>query len=108
VPREGQSRSRRVAEVRVRRLQHRRANPRLEQAIDVLTRLVRVVAAQNERMKRNFGVLSGRVEQLNGRVTRGNGRVDQLTKAIMAGRTGDLRRLAQIERRLEALERRLG
>jgi hypothetical protein len=69
-------------------------NERLDQAVDILTRLVRVVAAQNDRMNRNFAALGQRI--------------DRLSKAIMAGRTSDLRRLAAAERRLEALERRLG
>jgi ABC-type transporter Mla subunit MlaD len=68
-------------------------NARLDQAIDVLTRLVRVVAAQNDRVSRSFARL--------------NGRLDRLSKAIMAGRTTDLRRLAVLERRLGAAERRL-
>jgi ABC-type transporter Mla subunit MlaD len=67
-------------------------NERLEQAVNLLTRLVRVVAAQNSRMKQN-----GRVSQ----------RIDRLAKAIMKGRTSDLRRLGAAERRLEALEREL-
>ena len=58
----------------------------------MLTRLVRVVAAQNDRMNRNF-------ERLNGRF-------DRLTKAIVTGRTADLKRLAQLERRVDTLERR--
>jgi hypothetical protein len=68
-------------------------NARLEQAVSLLTRLVRVVAAQNGRMKQQ-----GRVGQ----------RIDRLAKAIMKGRTSDLRRLGAAERRLEALERELG
>src|SRR5438067_13654665 len=61
-------------------------NTRLDQAVDVLTRLVQVVAAQNDRMNRNF-------ERLNGRI-------DRLSKAIMAGRTADLKRFSRLERRI--------
>jgi uncharacterized coiled-coil protein SlyX len=66
---------------------------RLEQAIDVLTRLVRVVALQHERVKHGIG-------QLDSRST-------QLTRSVLIGRTADTRRLTAAERRLEALERRL-
>ena len=68
-------------------------NLRLDQAIDVLTRLVRVVKVQNDRMNRNFGQLGSRL--------------DRLTRSLLAGRTADTRRLAALERRLESLERRL-
>ena len=61
-------------------------NARLDQAVDVLTRLVRVVAAQNDRMNRNFVQL--------------NGRIDRLAKAIMTGRTAGTRRVTRLERRL--------
>ena len=66
---------------------------RLEQAIDVLTRLVRVVAAHNQRVQRSFGRLDSRSTDL--------------TRSLLVGRTADTRRLAAAERRLEALERRL-
>ncbi len=68
-------------------------NARLDQAVDILTRLVRVVAAQNDRMNRNFAQLGVRI--------------DRLSRAIMTGRTQDLRRMSRLERRIEALERRL-
>ncbi len=68
-------------------------NARLDQAVDVLTRLVRVVAAQNGRMNRNFSQLGARL--------------DRVARAIATGRTGDLRRFAQIQRQLETLERRV-
>lgn len=68
-------------------------NARLDQAIDVLTRLVRVVAAQNERINRNFALL--------------NTRLDRMTRAIITGRTADQRRMAHLERRVGALERRV-
>ena len=68
-------------------------NARLDQAIDVLTRLVRVVAVQNDRVNRNFGQLGVRI--------------DRLARSILAGRTADARRLAALERRIETLERKL-
>jgi len=68
-------------------------NARLDQAIDVLTRLVRVVAVQNDRVNRNFGQLGIRI--------------DRLARTILAGRTADTRRLTTLERRLETLERKL-
>ena len=75
-------------------------NARLDQAIDVLTRLVRVVAAQNERMNRNFQHLTNRIDALGARL-------DRFARSVMAGRTADHRRLAVLERRLDTLERRL-
>ena len=68
-------------------------NARLDQAIDVLTRLVRIVAVQNDRVNRNFGQLGIRI--------------DRLARTILAGRTADTRRLTTLERRLETLERKL-
>ena len=68
-------------------------NTRLDQAVDVLTRLVRVVAAQNDRVNRNFGQLGSRF--------------DRLTRSILAGRTTDTRRLTALARHLETMERRL-
>jgi hypothetical protein len=68
-------------------------NTRLDQAIDVLTRLVRIVAVQNDRVNRNFGQLGIRI--------------DRLARTILAGRTADTRRLTALERRLETLERKL-
>src|SRR5262245_32823977 len=67
--------------------------PRLDQAVDVLTGLVRVVKAQNDRMNRNFAQLGERI--------------DRLARSILAGRTADTRRLTALARRVEALERRL-
>lgn len=66
---------------------------RLEQAIDVLTRLVRVVAIQHQRMKHGIGQVDSRSANL--------------TRSVLIGRTADTRRLTAAERRLEALERRL-
>jgi hypothetical protein len=92
----------RLTDVRLRRLDRRMeavevaikgTNARLDQAIDVLTRLVRVVAVQNQRVNRNFGQLGTRI--------------DRMARSILAGRTADTRRLAGLERRLETLERRL-
>jgi prefoldin subunit 5 len=90
----------RLTEQRLRRLEKRmdaledkvrRASARLEESVDVLTRLVRVVKAENEKMNRSFARLGQRM--------------DRLSRAVTEGRTADLRRLATIERRLEALER---
>lgn len=69
-------------------------NARLDQAIDVLTRLVRVVAAQNERMNRNFQHLTSRVDLLGARL-------DRFARSVVAGRTADHRRLAALGRRIE-------
>jgi hypothetical protein len=66
---------------------------RLDQAIDVPTRLVRVVAVQNRRVTRSFALM--------------NARLDRTTRAILKGRTADQRRMSQLERRIHALERRL-
>jgi hypothetical protein len=87
-----------LADERLRRLERRLAalegaagEPRLDQAIDVLTRLVRVVAAHHAQTKRTIAQLGART--------------DRMTRGVATGRTGDLRRLALIERRLLALER---
>ena len=68
-------------------------NARLDQAVDVLTRLVRVVAAQNDRVNRDFGQLGSRL--------------DRLTRSILSGRTSDTRRLTALARHLQMMERRL-
>ena len=65
-------------------------NARLEQVVDVLTRLVGVVAAQGEKFDR----LNERFE-------------DRLTEAILEGRTHDTERVTGLERRVPALEQRL-
>ncbi len=92
----------RLTDERLRRLDRRLAaveeaqqgtNARLDQAVDVLTRLVRVVAVQNDRVNRNFAQL--------------NARFDRLTRAILKGRTADHRRTSSLERRIDALERRV-
>ena len=98
----------RLTDERLRRLERRMAGveeaqrrsnalldetERLDQAVDVLTRLVRVVAMQNGRVTRSFAQL--------------NARLDRTTRAILKGRTADQRRMAQLERRVNALERRL-
>ncbi len=92
----------RLTDTRFRRLERligaveqeqRGTNTRLDQAVDVLTRLVGVVAAQNDRMNRNFDRL--------------NGRFDRLTDAIVKGRTADSRRLTHLERRVDGIEERL-
>lgn len=92
----------RLTEARVRRLERRvtavevavkDTHVRLEQAIDLLTRLVRVVAVLNDRMKRNLGKLDTRQ--------------DRVTQSILAGRTADTKRLTALARRLDTLERLL-
>ena len=97
----------RLTAERLRRLERRMeaaeqaqrgTNARLDQAIDVLTRLVRVVAAQNERMNRNFQNLTHRIDPLGARL-------DRFTRSMMQGRTADHRRLATLARRMETLER---
>lgn len=75
-------------------------NVRLDQAVDVLTRLVRVVAAQNARLNRNFRQLTSRIDALGARL-------DRFTRSVVAGRTADQKRLGVLERRMESLERRL-
>jgi hypothetical protein len=75
-------------------------NARLDQAIDVLTRLVRVVAVQNNRINRNFQYLTHRVDAFGTRL-------DRFARSVVAGRTADHRRLAALERRMGTLERRL-
>ena len=73
--------------------EQRGTNERLDQAVDVLTRLVRVVSAQNDRMNRVFA--------------RCDARLERLTRAILKGRTDDSRRVSRVERRLDIAERRL-
>jgi len=91
-----------LTEARARRLERRVSavesavkdtHLRLEQAIDLLTRLVRVVAVLNDRMKRNLGKLDTRQ--------------DRVTQSILAGRTADTKRLTALARRLDTLERLL-
>ena len=100
----------RLTAERLRRLERRMdaveqaqrgTNARLEQAIDVLTRLVRVVAVQNGRMNRNL-------QQLTTRIDNRGGRLDRFARSVMTGRTTDNRRLVTLGRNMEALERRLG
>jgi hypothetical protein len=80
---------------RLRRLERRldAVEAHLEQATDVLTRLVRIVAV----LHRRYGGTLGAPER----------RVERLTRAVTRGRTADLRRLVQLERRLATLERRV-
>jgi hypothetical protein len=81
-----------LRDARLRRMERRldALEARLEQATDVLTRLVRIVAVLH---RRHGGGPEGRVERL--------------TRAVTRGRTADLRRLTGLERRLAKLERRL-
>jgi hypothetical protein len=112
----GDGKTVRLTDERLRRLEKRMAgveqaqhgtnarldqtNARLDQAVDVLTRLVRVVAAQNDRMNRSFKALDDRLKALSGRL-------DRFARAIMQGRTADTRRLSQLERHVESPERRV-
>jgi len=91
----------RLTDERLRRLQRRLdslereqlgRDERIDQAVDVLTRLVRVVSAQNDRVNRNFARLSARI--------------DQLSRALVMRRTAELRR-SNPPRRRDPLERRL-
>ena len=75
------------AERRVREM-----NAQLDQATEVLTRLVRVVAVQSRDGRKTLD----RIEE----------RVKRLGRAIAKGRTADVRRVTALERRLIALERR--
>ena len=85
----------RLDDVRLRRLERRidAVEGRLEQATDVLTRLVRIVAV----LHRRYG----------GALNAPEGRVARLSRAVTRGRTADHRRLVLLERRLAKLERRL-
>ncbi len=65
----------------------------LDQATDVLTRLVRVVAMQNRQTRKTLDRLEQRIERMH--------------RAVATGRTADLRRVNGLERRLAILERRL-
>jgi len=65
----------------------------LDQATDVLTRLVRVVAVQNRQTRKTLDRLEARIERMY--------------RAIATGRTADLRRVNGLERRIAVLERRL-
>ncbi|MGH7893930.1 MAG: hypothetical protein ACREQL_04630, partial [Candidatus Binatia bacterium] len=65
----------------------------LDQATDVLTRLVRVVAVQNRQTRKTLDRLETRIERMY--------------RAIATGRTADLRRMNGLERRIAVLERRL-
>lgn len=83
-------------EIRTRQAQIAAAGDRLEQAVDVLTRLVRVVAAQKDRSARTVDQVGRRVDQLGARL-------DRLARAIATGRTADTRRLRQLERRIDGI-----
>ena len=85
----------RMREAKLRRLEKRieALDARLDMAIDVLTRLTRVVAVLHHRY--------------NGAMNTPQRRVERLTRAVTQGRTADLRRLTLLERRLTQLERKL-
>jgi hypothetical protein len=88
-----------LAQERLRRLERRLdsterrlrdLNSQLDQATEVLTRLVRVVAVQSRQSRRTLDRLDDRFRRL--------------AREITSGRTADVRRLAAQERRLSALE----
>ena len=85
----------RLRDAKLRRLERRldAAEARVDQAVDVLTRLTRIVAVLHHRY--------------SGAMNTPQRRVERLTRAVTQGRTADLRRLTQLERRLTMLERRL-
>jgi len=85
----------RLRDAKLRRLERRldAAEARIDQAVDVLTRLTRIVAVLHHRY--------------SGAMNTPQRRVERLTRAVTQGRTADLRRLTQLERRLTMLERRL-
>jgi hypothetical protein len=85
----------RLREAKIRRVEQRieALESRVDMAIDVLTRLTRVVAVLHHRY--------------SGAMNTPQRRVERLTRAVTQGRTADLRRVTQLERRLAMLERRL-
>jgi hypothetical protein len=84
-----------MRDAQLRRLERRldAAEARVDQAVDVLTRLTRIVAVMHHRY--------------SGAMNTPQRRVERLTRAVTQGRTADLRRLTLLERRLAMLERRL-
>jgi hypothetical protein len=85
----------RLREAKIRRVEQRieALESRVDMAIDVLTRLTRVVAVLHHRY--------------SGAMNTPQRRVERLTRAVTQGRTADLRRVTQLARRLAMLERRL-
>ena len=85
----------RLRDAKLRRLEQRTEalEARVDQAIDVLTRLTRIVAILHHRY--------------SGAMNTPQRRVERLTRAVTRGRTADLRRMTLLERRLVQLERRL-
>ena len=85
----------RLRDAKLRRLEQRTEalEARVDQAIDVLTRLTRIVAILHHRYR--------------GEMNTPQRRVERLTRAVTQGRTADLRRMTLLERRLVQLERRL-
>jgi BMFP domain-containing protein YqiC len=84
-----------MGDAKLRRLERRldALEARVDQAVDVLTRLTRIVAILHHRF--------------SGALNTPQRRVERLTRAVTQGRTADLRRMTQLERRLATLERRL-
>ena len=85
----------RLGDAKLRRLEQRTEalEARVDQAIDVLTRLTRIVAILHHR----YGPAMNTPQR----------RVERLTRAVTQGRTADLRRMTLLERRLTQLERKL-
>ena len=85
----------RLRDAKLRRLEQRTEalEARVDQAIDVLTRLTRIVAILHHRY--------------SGAMNTPQRRVERLTRAVTQGRTADLRLMTLLERRLVQLERRL-
>ena len=85
----------RLGDAKLRRLEQRTdaLEARVDQAIDVLTRLTRIVAILHHRY--------------SGAMNTPQRRVERLTRAVTQGRTADLRRMTLLERRLTQLERKL-
>jgi hypothetical protein len=90
-----------LAQERLRRLERRldhterrirELNVQLDQATELLTRLVRVVAAQSRQSRKTLGRLDERLRRL--------------ARDITTSRTTDVRRLATLQRRLSTLEGR--
>ena len=85
----------RLRDAKLRRVERRieALESRVDMAIDVLTRLTRIVAILHHRY--------------SGAMNTPQRRVERLTRAVTQGRTADLRRMTLLERRLVQLERRL-
>jgi predicted nucleic acid-binding Zn-ribbon protein len=88
---------------RLEKAQHE-TNERLDRVVDVLEAHSR----HFERMEDALLGIAARVDTVSERLDRLSGRIDRLVTAIARGRTQDLARLDDHERRLRSLERRNG